>query len=299
MLKTTGDTIPPFFHKNKVLWKRLFKPSNFKTQNMEPNKILVSDLLDLIFDDRNKEYGAYELRKTYQQRIGKSLLFTGIFAGLIFAGAAIAGSLEPERTAQIAIREHTIAAVEEEIKVIKPKQPEVRPVEQQRTQQYIPPTLVDVTDEPPPSQEELAVAHIDTKTQEGVFDKDIPFEPVVGDPRGIIEAKNDEPAGPYTIVEIEAKFHGWEKFLYKHLNPQVPADNGAPAGSYTVSVKFVVDLEGNVSQVTPLTNHGFGMENEALRVLKKATKWEPAVQNGYKVPAYRIQKITFIVLGDE
>ena len=61
----------------------------------------------------------------------------------------------------------------------------------------------------------------------------------------------------------------------------------------------MVDTNGTVSDIKPLTNLGYGMEQEAVRVLKKATKWEPAIQNGRKVKAYRRQKITFQVMSDE
>ena len=58
-------------------------------------------------------------------------------------------------------------------------------------------------------------------------------------------------------VEIEATFPGgeqaWRKFLEKNLNPSVPVDNGAPAGKYTIYVQFIVDKEGRVSDVKPLT----------------------------------------------
>ena len=76
-------------------------------------------------------------------------------------------------------------------------------------------------------------------------------------------------------------------------------DNGAPPGRHTVIVQFIVDKEGNVSDIQALSNVGFGMEEEAIRVLKRADKWEPAIQAGYKVKAYRVQRITFEVLDNE
>jgi protein TonB len=61
-----------------------------------------------------------------------------------------------------------------------------------------------------------------------------------------------------------------------------------------------VDKEGNVSDITPLTNQGYGMEEEAMRVLRlAANKWEPAIQNGYKAKAYHKQMITFEVVDSE
>ncbi|MBK8952418.1 MAG: hypothetical protein IPM85_09175 [Chitinophagaceae bacterium] len=59
---------------------------------MTTNKILTATLDDIIFDGRNKEYGAYELRNSYDKRIGKALLATGILISLAIGVSAIAGS---------------------------------------------------------------------------------------------------------------------------------------------------------------------------------------------------------------
>ena len=60
------------------------------------------------------------------------------------------------------------------------------------------------------------------------------------------------------------------EFLTRNLNPGIPIDNGAPAGTYKVIIQFVVDLDGNLSDIKALTNYGYGMEQEAIRVVKKA-----------------------------
>jgi protein TonB len=60
----------------------------------------------------------------------------------------------------------------------------------------------------------------------------------------------------------------------------------------------VVDKEGNISDLRALTNHGYGMEQEAVRVIQKGPKWTPAQQNGRHVKAYRKQPITFQVTGE-
>ena len=104
-------------------------------------------------------------------------------------------------------------------------------------------------------------------------------------------------------VESEAAFSGgipgWRKFLEQKLNPNVPVNNGAPIGKYTVIVQFVVDKDGNIKDVIPLTNHGFGMEQEVMRLIKTGPKWEPATQNGRRVNAYRRQPVTFMVEDDD
>lgn len=103
-------------------------------------------------------------------------------------------------------------------------------------------------------------------------------------------------------VEIEAAFPGgitaWRNFLVKNLNADIPANKGAPDGTYTVVVQFVVDTDGNISDIKPLTNHGHGMETEVIRVIGLGPKWESAILNGKKVKAYRRQPVTFQLAGD-
>ena len=72
-------------------------------------------------------------------------------------------------------------------------------------------------------------------------------------------------------------------------------DNGAPPGTYQVIVKFIVSKDGSISEVNAESKHGFGMEEEAVKIIKRGPKWTPALQNGRNVNAYRRQPITFIV----
>jgi bla regulator protein blaR1 len=103
-------------------------------------------------------------------------------------------------------------------------------------------------------------------------------------------------------VEIEPAFpgakEGWVKYLQKNLNATVPVDNGAPEGQYTVTAQFIVDANGDISDLKALTNYGYGMEEEVLRIIAKGPKWEPAVQDGKKVNAYRRQPVTFVIQAD-
>jgi periplasmic protein TonB len=100
-------------------------------------------------------------------------------------------------------------------------------------------------------------------------------------------------------VEIEASFPGgdqaWIKFLKKNVNGMVATDNGAPKGIYTVIIQFVVDKYGYLTDIKALTNHGYGMEKEVIKLLKKSPKWNPAFQDGRNVKAYRRQPVTFTV----
>ena len=111
------------------------------------------------------------------------------------------------------------------------------------------------------------------------------------------EAENTDKI--FDKVEIEPSFPGgasnWKMFLMKHLDASVPLKKKAPEGTYPTVIQFVVDKEGNITNIKPLTKHGYGMEEEAIRVIKAGPKWVPAFQNGKKVNAYRNQPITFIL----
>ena len=100
-------------------------------------------------------------------------------------------------------------------------------------------------------------------------------------------------------VDVEAIFPGgnaaWRKYLEKNLNPNVPVENGAPIGIYTVIVQFIVNKTGEISDIKTLTNFGYGMEQEVMRIMKNSPLWVPAKQNDRMVKAYRKQPITFVI----
>ncbi|MDB5251681.1 MAG: hypothetical protein JWP27_850 [Flaviaesturariibacter sp.] len=99
--------------------------------------------------------------------------------------------------------------------------------------------------------------------------------------------------------EREASFVGgqpaWARFLTRFLNAEIPSKAGAPRGQYTVIVRFIVDTDGVVSDITPMTIYGFGMEEEVMRLLKRSPRWKPAQQFGRPVKAYRLQPVTFVI----
>lgn len=103
----------------------------------------------------------------------------------------------------------------------------------------------------------------------------------------------------YTRKDKDATFPGgpkaWATYLTRTLDGAVPIRNGASAGQYKVIVQFIIDKEGNISDIRALSNNGYGMEDEAIRVIRKSGKWSPAQQYGRFVKAYRRQPITFTI----
>lgn len=106
---------------------------------------------------------------------------------------------------------------------------------------------------------------------------------------------------PDYVFEREAIFpgglEGWKIFLEKNLDASVADRSNAESGIYPVKVQFIVDKEGNISNVNaievPPTCKRCGIE--AVRVIKKGPKWEPAIQYGRKVTYQAIQTIFFQV----
>lgn len=271
---------------------------------METNKILTADLLDLIFDERNKDYGAYELRRTYEKRIKKALFITAFIGTLGFTSTILANKLAPDKSDKQNGPGFLLTAVEEKKPEPPPEipKPQLPPPAQPpvETLKFTAPVITDgPIEEPMETQEDLnrnvniGAIKVDGPENGGEFQK--PEDIDVG--TGMIEGpKTPAHTGPFEKVEIEARYPGdWGRFLERNLRADVAVENGAPPGMYTVYIQFIVDAEGNISDMKPLTSHGYGMEEEAIRVIKKtkSTKWIPAFQNSQHVPAYRKQPVTF------
>jgi protein TonB len=269
---------------------------------MDANKILNADILDLIFEDRNKDYGAYNLRKTYNQRILKALIITASIALLALLGSLLAKAFKSD-SSNVVQHEITLQEIKEEEKkpdLPPPPPPKPPPPPQVEMAKFTPPKIVKDEEVKEVIQEnkELEDKKIDVINQEGIKDDNIAAPSQIDEGKQVIEEKKEDDENKiFEKVEVEASFPGgdgaWRKFLERNLRGDVASENGAPAGTYTVVVQFVVDKEGNVSDVKPLTSHGYGMEDEAVRVIKKGPQWKPAIQNGRNVKAYRRQPITF------
>jgi periplasmic protein TonB len=277
---------------------------------METNKILNADILDIIFEGKNKSYGAYELRKTYNARILKSLLFIGVLLLLVLGGfllsKAVGNSDKTLNTEEVQMAEVKKEDIAPPV-VPPPPPPKPPPPPEIKQIQFTPPVIK--KDNEIKKDEKIE----EIKEDQAISEKTVVSEnttqivqaPVVVEKSEVVEApvKKVEDDAPFTKVEIEAEFPGgqakWKKYLESNLNGQVTTDNNAPPGVYQVIVRFIVAKDGAISDVVAETSHGYGMEAEAVRAIKKGPKWTPAQQNGNIVKAYRRQPITFQVTSEE
>jgi periplasmic protein TonB len=274
---------------------------------MEHDKLMCADILDILFDGKNKEYGAYELRKTYNNRMTKAMLGMATICLLFFLTRILANNDNNDRN------KNRLTEVKL-IDIVRPKEEKVKPIPVQlpkadppkvETRKFA--TLIIVKDievnDPPPSVYELDQTTIGLINQDGVKATDF-IAPPVEHSTGIIESiKKDEEdyTKIFIKVEQEAKFpgglEGWKKYLERNLNANVAADDGAANGKYTVKVQFIVDKEGTISNVqameVPAACPSCGPE--AVKVIRKGPKWEPAIQNARKVAYQAVQFETFQV----
>lgn len=274
---------------------------------MEANKILQADVLDIIFDGKNKEYGAYELRKSYAKRLTKALVITSALLLVVFIGSLLANYANFGTDDELEVVDTQMAEIkpDEPLPPPPPPPPVPPPPPEIKQVQFTPPKVVkDEEVQPDEKIEEIKEdAAISTQTVETDNTTQIVQAPVEDKGTSVVEApKTDDENKIFTKVEVEAIFPGgdigWRRYLERNLNAQVPIENSAPEGSYTVIVKFIVSKNGAISDVQAETSLGYGMEAEAIKIIKKGPAWTPAIQNGRSVNAYRRQPITFLVSGE-
>jgi protein TonB len=269
---------------------------------MEANKILSADLLDILFEGRNKDYGAYELRKTYNRRLTTSLLIMAGIALLIFIASFVAKSINlDDDTDKPIIKDVTLSEIKNEPPPPPPPPPpKLPPPPPIATIQFTPPKIVKDEEvvKPPEENKELEEKKVDVITVEGEKDLGIVAPPVEDKGTQIVEApvvKEDEDK-VFTKVEIEAAFPGGEAGWTRYVRREIEAhiDELSDAGeSGTCRVKFIVSKDGTVSNVEALTMKGTKLAEIATNAIRKGPKWTPAQQNGRFVNAFREQPITF------
>lgn len=267
---------------------------------MNSQQLLSAEILDIIFEGRNKEYGAYELRKHYNRRMFYAISGMMLFIGLLLAGYFVSGNntgktnIEPISTV---IELVDIEKTEPEKPIPVPPPPPTPPQEV-NTRRYTTFVIVDEVpeNERPPEIDELDNAVISAQNIYSDVISEIVTPPIEAIGNGIIEAPpaKENENKVWEKVEIESEFPGgtasWKRFLIKTLNYPEKAIEEEVSG--TVVVQFIVDQEGNVSEVEAISGPDL-LKAEAIRVIKKSGKWTAAIQNGRKVKSYKKQPLTF------
>lgn len=103
-------------------------------------------------------------------------------------------------------------------------------------------------------------------------------------------------------VDVLPRFAGgsnaWVNYLTRNLKADIPAVNGAPPGTYTAVVVFIVDKDGSISNVNCANDPGYGTCAEAICIIKQGPNWVPAKLNGQNVATRYKQSITFRISAE-
>jgi protein TonB len=203
---------------------------------MDAMKILGADVLDIVFDGRNKAYGAYELRRSYNRRLMKAILITSSVLLLLFAGCSVVGRSQGETVRPPTVDDVDLTALKEHI-VEPPPPPPPKPIVPQVAMRiFTSPLIVKEVpeNERPPEQAELDDVKIGTVNTDGTNDDGMvaPAGPVGDGGKGVVEApKKDDDGIVFVPIEAEAQFPGgmqaWARFLNKNLRfPDDAQNNG-------------------------------------------------------------------------
>jgi len=255
--------------------------------------IFRSEWLEVVFADKNKSYGAYQLRKTNGANTTRALIIGSVIFLILFFSpkiySLIKGSID-NQDEQLKAQE-VIIAPPPPVDPKTPPPPPVEPPPPKVDQVKMPPPIVkpdeQVRDEEPPTVEKLKEADPGQRDIKGDPTADIQIAEPVGEGPKRTEAVAVDDNKVYDFVSIEkqpefpggiAKFYGYLGKAIKY--PPMAQENNVQG---KVFLSFVVEKDGKLTDITVTRGLGSGTDEEAIRVLKASPRWNPGIQNGKPV----------------
>ncbi|HEY1021333.1 MAG TPA: energy transducer TonB [Flavisolibacter sp.] len=273
----------------------------WKQHTMTSQQILSSDVIDILFEHRNKQYGAYRLRKDYPKELWKAVVVAVSFVFLLvfFIQPSAAETLAKPEEGNVVIVEHFVPPVEK--KQEPPQQQKQMPKEPVRQVKAIDQfTFVDkeVVD-PLPTQDMMLKAAISDINTVGT-DVGHLQPTLLPEAKGSGNAVEKEPAPAKELIpDKQPQFPGgaqaWLAFLSRHLMAPEPLESGEKR---TVLIRFYVAEDGSITNFRVMQSAGAAFDNEVIRVLRKMPKWTPAIQGGRSIPVSFTQPVTFVGLEE-
>ena len=271
---------------------------------------------DLVFEGKNKDFGAYVIRTESINRHNKAVLWTiigTIIFGLLTFGLVKANQyLELRKLADLVGQEAIIvdmtpqAEEEREKEVIEPEQIEEKPEEQLMTYratelQIVEDEMVNPEDKILSQEEQVQSDGFAGSVNNSVGSTDLDnIHDHIGDV--VVEEKKpvvDKPEEVFTAVEQMPQFPGGDaalmKYLSSHINyPPMAAENNVQG---KVILQFVVGKDGRVGEVKIARSVDKDLDKEAMRVVKSLPKFIPGRQNGQAVPVWYTLPVSFKLQG--
>jgi protein TonB len=243
--------------------------------------IFKNQWLEIVFEGRNKVYGAYELRKTNSKTTVRALIIGSVLFGLAIAMPLLINMIpdsQDDTSLDTKITTVKLPPKEKPKENIPPPPPPPPKVDQVKFVKPVVAKAEEVTEEPP-KVVEIKDKKIGDETIKGDPDAELTVEPVGNGPAEVVDDNNIyNTAG----IEVKPDFPGGMEKFYKYVgnNYRTPEEEGLKGKVY---VTFVVEKDGSLTDIKVVRDIGFGTGKEAIRVLQKCPKWNPGEQNGKKV----------------
>jgi protein TonB len=244
-----------------------------------------TEWLDLVFENRNKNYGAYYLRRHYADNMVRAMGIT-FLSLLLLCGATVFFKSHPAPVI-IPPNDHVVQVKLSEIHIAEPKKPAAQPkaTVPVKTTAFVPFVVT-----PDPQVHNPPPVTIDIKGEVGQTTNTKGTEVNTGPIETKTEGTGTQPAidnEVHTIGGLEfmpqpiGGESAWAKFLNKNLRYPIPAQEDGVSGRVILS--FIIEKDGSLSNIVVQSPAGHGFDEEALRVLKLAKAWKPGMQNGQPV----------------
>jgi protein TonB len=268
--------------------------------------ILKTDILDIIFEKRNKLYGAYSLRKFYPNRLKLSLGFM-----FIIALGMVAFTLLPDKAKRVVGRiydhsETTLSVVD----IITPAKPPEVPQPPKTTASSLPPvnqkiftSKIEIVDKTEKTEKINSILPSDNIGTENIDNAKagplliVPDKTETGNGVAVKSEVKPEKKSPMDLdmVDVPPSYPGGmdalRKFLEKNLRTPEELESGQ---TVSVRIKFVVDYNGKLQSFVTVLDGREAYNKEVIRVLKKMPDWIPGKARGENVPVYFSIPVKFV-----
>lgn len=260
--------------------------------------------VDLVFEGRNKAYGAYQLRKNTGVRNVWSIIIMVALAALLGIIIGVNAIIEANSKEEISAEVELSQIAKKEVKVEKKapvKIEEAKPVEKVKSSvKFVPPVIKKDSEVKPEeelkSQDDLnktktAIGSFDVKGNDDAAGEVLKAKEVIAQP----EPPKEEETKVFEVVEQMPSFPGGQAALLQYLSnnikyPQIAMENGV---SGRVICTFVVERDGSITDIRVARGVDPSLDKEAIRVLKSMPHWIPGKQNGSAVRVKFTVPVTF------
>lgn len=248
-----------------------------------------NDWLEVVFDQKNKTYGAYQLRRQSNSNTAKALLIAGTLFILFFLSPKIMSLIKGQHTIDDPVEKQVTVAIQPP-PAVNPETPPPTKIEPPKAKEaqvkFPPPIVVDrPVDADPVMIKDLAISNPGQKTIDGDPEGEIVIKVTPGEGPKQKAITEDNTVHDFVSLEVQPFFPGGIDKFYNYLSKAIrypgPAQENEIQGK--VFVSFIIETNGTLTDLKVDRKLGFGTDEEALRVLKASPKWIPGIQNGRAV----------------